>query len=92
MSAHGLAVRLQPMEAVVCPACREANPARYRLCGTCGAPLTPDRPAEEIRRVVTIVNSDLKGSTALGEKLDAESLREVLTRYFDEMRGAVEAA
>jgi class 3 adenylate cyclase/tetratricopeptide (TPR) repeat protein len=39
-----------------------------------------------IRRTVTVVQSDLKGSTALGERLDAESLREVLTRYFDEMR------
>ena len=36
--------------------------------------------------VRTVVNSDLKGSTALGEQLDPESLREVLTRYFDEMR------
>jgi class 3 adenylate cyclase len=32
------------------------------------------------------VNSDLKGSTALGERLDPETLREVLTLYFDEMR------
>ena len=35
---------------------------------------------------MTIVTSDLKGSTALGEKLDPESLREILSRYFDEMR------
>ncbi len=32
------------------------------------------------------MTSDLKGSTALGERLDPESLRELLTRYFDEMR------
>jgi class 3 adenylate cyclase len=37
------------------------------------------------RPFVTIVTSDLKGSTALGERLDPESLREVLTLYFDEM-------
>ena len=36
--------------------------------------------------MATVVTSDLKGSTALGERLDPESLREVLTRYFDEMR------
>jgi class 3 adenylate cyclase/tetratricopeptide (TPR) repeat protein len=45
----------------------------------------------EVRRIVTVVTSDLKGSTSLGEKLDPESLREVLTRYFDEMRHVLEA-
>jgi class 3 adenylate cyclase/tetratricopeptide (TPR) repeat protein len=40
---------------------------------------------------VTVVTSDLKGSTSLGEKLDPESLREVLTRYFDEMRIVLES-
>jgi len=39
---------------------------------------------------VTIVFSDLKGSTAMGEKLDSEAVREVMSRYFDEMRGALE--
>ena len=51
---------------------------------------TAARP-EEARRVVTIVTSDWKGSTSIGERLDAESLREVQTRYFDEMRLAFEA-
>ncbi len=40
---------------------------------------------------MTIVTSDLKGSTSLGERLDPESLREVLTRYFDEMRVVLES-
>jgi len=39
---------------------------------------------------VTIVFSDLKGSTAMGEKLDSEAVREVMSRYFDEMREALE--
>ena len=38
-----------------------------------------------------MVVSDLKGSTALAERLDPESLREVLRRYFDEMRVVLEA-
>src|SRR4029077_9960910 len=38
----------------------------------------------------TIVFSDLKGSTAMAEKLDSEAVREVMSRYFDEMRGALE--
>ena len=39
---------------------------------------------------MTIVFSDLKGSTSLGEALDSEALREVMTRYFDAMRGELE--
>jgi class 3 adenylate cyclase len=69
-----------------CPSCGTANPERYQRCGECGAALRTDQVATEIRRFATVVNSDLKGSTALGEKLDPESLREVLGRYFDEMR------
>jgi len=47
--------------------------------------------APEVRRTVTIVFSDLKGSTALGEQLDQESLVEVLALYFDEMRLILES-
>jgi class 3 adenylate cyclase/tetratricopeptide (TPR) repeat protein len=42
-------------------------------------------------KLVTVVTSDLKGSTALGEKLDPESLREVLNRYFAVMRVVFES-
>jgi class 3 adenylate cyclase/tetratricopeptide (TPR) repeat protein len=75
---------------VICPNCGEENPERFRLCGFCGTPLAEPLPAQEVRKTVTIVFSDLEGSTALGEKLDSEALREVMSRYFDEMRGALE--
>lgn len=42
-------------------------------------------------RPVTLVVSDLKGSTALAERLDSETLRAVLRRYFDEMGIVFEA-
>ena len=42
-------------------------------------------------KLVTVVTSDLKGSTALGERLDPESLREVLNRYFAVMRVVFES-
>src|SRR3989442_11252089 len=71
---------------VACPSCGETSPERFNLCGYCGAPFALDRPRSEIRRMVTVVTSDLKGSTSLGERLDPETLREVLNRYFDEMR------
>src|SRR5213592_4359747 len=75
---------------VICPGCGEENPDRFRLCGFCGTPLAPALPPQEVRKTVTIVFSDLKGSTAMGEKLDSEAVREVMSRYFDEMRAALE--
>jgi class 3 adenylate cyclase/tetratricopeptide (TPR) repeat protein len=74
----------------ICPNCGEENPARFRLCGFCGSALAPELPPQEVRKTVTIVFSDLKGSTSLGESLDSESLREVMNRYFDEMRAVLE--
>ena len=68
-----------------CPSCGEENPDRFRLCGYCGASLQPEAPPQENRRVVTVVFSDLKGSTSLGERLDSEALREVLAIYFEAM-------
>jgi class 3 adenylate cyclase/tetratricopeptide (TPR) repeat protein len=71
---------------IPCPGCGRSVPDRYRRCGYCATVLDSARAPEEIRRTATIVTSDLKGSTSLGERLDPESLRELLTRYFDEMR------
>ncbi len=74
----------------ICPNCGEENPDRFRLCGFCGTSLAAEVPVEEVRRTVSIVFSDLKGSTALGERLDSEHLREVLNLYFNEMRLVLE--
>jgi class 3 adenylate cyclase/tetratricopeptide (TPR) repeat protein len=75
---------------VTCPTCGEENPARFRLCGFCGTPLAAPLAGHEVRKTVTIVFSDLKGSTDLGEALDPESLRAVLDRYFEAMRTELE--
>jgi class 3 adenylate cyclase len=74
----------------VCAACGVENPDIARFCLACGTQLAEARPPQETRKVVTIVFSDLKGSTSLGEALDSEALREVMTRYFDAMRGELE--
>jgi len=74
---------------VVCPNCREDNPDKFRVCGFCGTPLVAPL-ASEVRKTVTILFCDLKGSTALGERLDSESLREILGRYFDAMKVIIE--
>jgi class 3 adenylate cyclase/tetratricopeptide (TPR) repeat protein len=44
----------------------------------------------EARKVLTVVFVDMAGSTVLGQALDAETLRSLMTRYFDEMRAVVE--
>ncbi len=43
-----------------------------------------------MRKTVTVVFSDLVGSTSLGESMDSESLRELLHRYFEAMQGVLE--
>jgi class 3 adenylate cyclase len=74
----------------ICPNCGEENPDRFRLCGICGTRLAPEIGAKEVRKTVTVIFTDLKGSTSLGERLDPETLREVLSRYFGEMRAVLE--
>ena len=66
-----------------CARCRQTNPAVARFCLTCGSPLSAAGEGREGRRTVTVVFSDLVGSTSLGERLDPELLREVITRYYD---------
>jgi class 3 adenylate cyclase len=44
----------------------------------------------EARKYVTVVFADVSGSTALGERLDPETLRHVMERYFAEARQALE--
>src|SRR6185369_3995573 len=45
----------------------------------------------EVRKTVTVVFSDVTGSTALGESTDPEALRALLARYFDRMKTIVES-
>ena len=74
-----------------CPQCGQENPEGFKFCGSCGARLEAVAAPRETRKTVTVVFSDVTGSTALGEQLDPESLRRVMGRYFDEMKAVVEA-
>ena len=69
---------------------RSGEPEGFAFCGACGAALVAEEAAREVRKTVTVVFSDVTGSTALGEQLDPESLRRVMGRYFDEMQAVVE--
>jgi class 3 adenylate cyclase len=76
---------------VTCAACGRENPDGFRFCGSCGRPLTRDVAAtREVRKMITVVFCDLAGSTALGERLDPESLQRVLGQYFERMREVLE--
>jgi len=73
----------------VCAACGRESPEGFRHCGYCGAALSA--PAAERRKLATLVFCDLAGSTAIGERVDPESIRASLARYFDEMQAVLEA-
>ncbi|HJQ51554.1 MAG TPA: AAA family ATPase [Gaiellaceae bacterium] len=76
---------------VTCPACGQENPDGFRHCGMCGAVLdaTPAATGEE-RKVVTILFTDLVGSTARAERLDPEDVRATLSSYYARLRAELE--
>ena len=73
-----------------CPACGTDNPPRSRFCNWCGRALAQEATPTERRKVVSVLFVDLVGSTALGERVDPETVRAVLGRYFELVRAAVE--
>ena len=72
----------------LCPNCGQENPEQARFCFACATPLEPAAP--ERRKLATMLFCDMSGSTAMGERVDAESVREMMFSYFHEMRGAIE--
>src|SRR5512133_2637677 len=87
---RGFFVPDSKQEMAACPRCGEANPARARFCLACGAPLGERTAPREMRKTVTIVFTDLIDSTPLGEQLDAETYRHVISRYFIEVSRVLE--
>jgi class 3 adenylate cyclase/tetratricopeptide (TPR) repeat protein len=76
---------------VTCPACGQENPDSSRFCGMCGAALVPAAaPAREERKVVTILFTDLVGSTARAEGLDPEDVSATLSAYYTQLRAELE--
>jgi class 3 adenylate cyclase/tetratricopeptide (TPR) repeat protein len=73
-----------------CPRCGADLPDEARFCPSCGLDLAPAAAGEE-RKLVTVLFADVSGSTELGERLDAERLREVMDSFFSAMRREIEA-
>src|SRR5215212_1814669 len=80
------------VDVVQCSSCGETNPARARFCLACGTPIAAEdgAPSREVRKTLSVLFADMAGFTALGERLDQESLRRVMDRFYAEMRGAIE--
>ncbi len=76
---------------MVCSSCGHEAVGAFRFCPECGAPAGLHSPERERRKVVTVLFCDVVGSTALGDQLDPESLRALLSRYFDRMKAIVES-
>jgi class 3 adenylate cyclase/tetratricopeptide (TPR) repeat protein len=74
-----------------CPSCGEANPTHARFCLACGKPLAADGAGRRAtRRTVTVVFCDVIDSTPLGEQLETETYRRVISRYFVAASGVLE--
>src|SRR5215210_2005326 len=76
---------------LVCPNCGQENPGEARFCLACGTPLEAVAEPKESRKHVTLVFTDLVGSTTLGERTDPETVRRVISRHFEDARAVVEA-
>jgi class 3 adenylate cyclase/tetratricopeptide (TPR) repeat protein len=72
-----------------CTKCGHYSVEAFSFCAKCGAPAAAEASREQ-RKTVTVLFCDVIGSTALGERLDAEVLRRVLARYYELSKRAIE--
>src|SRR5438128_1756502 len=77
--------------AEACSSCGAELPAGARFCPSCGATVGAEPSAGEERKVVTVLFADVVGSTGVGERLDPEQVRDVMSSYFEAMREEIEA-
>src|SRR3954466_13661985 len=74
-----------------CPRCGRATEEGTSYCSACGARLARNgSPIPQARKTVTVLFCDVSGFTSLGERLDPESLQQLMSRWFGETRRIVE--
>jgi class 3 adenylate cyclase/tetratricopeptide (TPR) repeat protein len=76
----------------VCSACGQENPDVAKFCLACGAPLEAPAPvpSAEERKLVTVLFTDIVGSTAKAEQMDPEDVRARLAPYYTRLRAELE--
>jgi predicted ATPase/class 3 adenylate cyclase len=75
----------------VCGRCGKFGPDEARFCSACGSPLAAAPLFERsARKTVTVVFADIAGSTELGDRLDPETVQQVMSRYFRTTRRVLE--
>jgi class 3 adenylate cyclase/tetratricopeptide (TPR) repeat protein len=79
-----------------CPSCGSEQALEAAYCSSCGTSLQGEAETgsplgdRQERRVVTVLFADLAGSTALGERLDPEDVRQLQGELFDLINTEVE--
>ena len=53
-------------------------------------PEPEQKPAQDVRKTITILFADIVNSSRLSLTLDPEALRNLLARYFDEMNTIIQ--
>lgn len=70
---------------MTCTNCQTENPDQAKFCGQCGAKLEAVKTQQDMpyaeRRQLTVLFSDLVGSTALSDTIDPEDMRAILHDY-----------
>jgi class 3 adenylate cyclase len=82
---------LPPQGFVICEDCGQPAPDIVRYCPNCGSRL-PERPFAPgaTRKTITVLFVDVVDSTSLAERLDADSFRDVLRRFYEVTRRVIE--
>ena len=67
----------------LCQSCAAENADGAMFCAACGDRLAAAASPRQVRKTVTVLFADVAGSTELGERLDPEAVRALMTGYFD---------
>jgi class 3 adenylate cyclase/tetratricopeptide (TPR) repeat protein len=74
----------------ICARCAQDNPDVAKFCLACGSPLAAPPPTSEERKLITVLFTDIVGSTAKAEQMDPEDVRARLAPYYVRLRAELE--
>ncbi len=76
---------------ILCQRCGESNPAKAKFCMECGSRLVREETSmpDEIR-FLTMLFADIKGFTAMSNRLSPDQLKEILEECFSQLTRVVQ--